>query len=214
LAAIGFGRYSRAGIGAARLAIGYQRVHHALLHGRRAQHDGRLAQFLLQLLRPGRLSLLLLSAVLVGVGFNVKVLVAFGVVPVFVLLYLAAARISWRQRIAHLAAAGAVLATVSLSWTGIYDLIPPQNRPFVDSTRDNSMLELVVGHNGIQRFVRRTRVLPSAAQVDAARTGGSTTVAARRPPDCHRHATMHRPDRCALPRRISRRRWVGSSRWR
>jgi 4-amino-4-deoxy-L-arabinose transferase-like glycosyltransferase len=132
-------------------------------------------------IETGRLSLLLLSAVLVGVGFNVKMLVAFGAVPVFVLLYLAAARISWRQRIAHLAASGAVLATVSLSWTGIYDLIPPQNRPFVDSTRDNSMLELVVGHNGIQRFVRRARVLPSTAQVDAAPTGASTTGAAAAP---------------------------------
>ena len=54
----------------------------------------------------GRLWLLLLSAALVGVAFNVKMLVAFGVVPVFVALYVAAARISWPRPIGHLAGAG------------------------------------------------------------------------------------------------------------
>jgi 4-amino-4-deoxy-L-arabinose transferase-like glycosyltransferase len=110
---------------------------------------------LIRAVETGRLSLLVLSAALVGVGFNVKMLVAFGVVPVFVLLYLAAARISWPRRIGHLAAAGAVLAAVSLSWTGIYDLTSPQNRPFVDSTSGNSMFELIVGENFVRRFVPR-----------------------------------------------------------
>jgi 4-amino-4-deoxy-L-arabinose transferase-like glycosyltransferase len=136
---------------------------------------------LIRAVETGQLSLLLLSAALVGVAFNVKMLVAFGVVPVFVLIYLAAAGISWPRRIGHLAGAGALLAAVSLSWTGIYDLTPPQNRPFVDSTRDNSMLELVVGHNGIQRFVRRARVVPGSAPVDVAATGASTTRASTAP---------------------------------
>jgi hypothetical protein len=42
-----------------------------------------------------------------------------------------------------------VLAAISLSWTAVYELPPPLNCPFVDSTRANSMLELVVGHNGV-----------------------------------------------------------------
>ena len=66
----------------------------------------------------GRRSPLLLAAALVGIGFNVKMLVAFGVVPVFLLLYLAGAQLPLRQRIGHLAIAGVVLAAVSLSWTG------------------------------------------------------------------------------------------------
>jgi 4-amino-4-deoxy-L-arabinose transferase-like glycosyltransferase len=104
-------------------------------------------------IETGRLSLLLLSAALVGIAFNVKMLVAFGVVPIFILVYLASAPILWPRRIGHLAAAGAVLATVSLSWTGVYDLTPPKNRPFVDSTSGNSMFELIVGENFIRRFV-------------------------------------------------------------
>ena len=46
-----------------------------------------------------------------------------------------------------------VLCAVSLSWSLAYDLTPAQERPFVDSTSGNSMFELVVGHNFIQRFV-------------------------------------------------------------
>jgi 4-amino-4-deoxy-L-arabinose transferase-like glycosyltransferase len=121
----------------------------------------------------GRLSLLLLSAALVGVAFNVKMLVAFGVVPVFVLIYFAAAPISWPRRIGHLAAAGSVLAAVSLSWTGIYDLTAPQSRPFVDSTSGNSMFELIVGENFIRRFVPRG---DRARQVAAAAANPSTSV--------------------------------------
>jgi 4-amino-4-deoxy-L-arabinose transferase-like glycosyltransferase len=110
-------------------------------------------------IESGRARYLLLSAVLVGIGFNTKMLMAFGVVPVFILLYLIGAQIPLRRRMGHLAAAGAVLAVVSSSWTATYELTPPQDRPFVDSTLNNSMFELVVGHNGIQRFARRARGL-------------------------------------------------------
>ena len=119
----------------------------------------------------GRGRYLLLCAALVGIAFNVKMLVAFGVVPVFLLLYLAGAQTPLRWRIGHLAAAGVVLAAVSLSWAAIYDLTPPQSRPFVDSSCDNSMLELVVGHNGIQRFVRPVRARQAAAPDTAPNTG-------------------------------------------
>jgi hypothetical protein len=103
----------------------------------------------------GRCYFLLLSAALVGIGFNVKMLVAFGVLPVFILLHFVGGQIPLRRRIGHLAAAGLVLAAVSLAWTAVYDLTPPQKRPFVDSTTGNSMFELIVGENFIKRFVPR-----------------------------------------------------------
>jgi 4-amino-4-deoxy-L-arabinose transferase-like glycosyltransferase len=103
----------------------------------------------------GRCYFLLLSAALVGIGFNVKMLVAFGVLPVFILLYFVGGQIPLRRRIGHLAAAGLVLAAVSLAWTAVYDLTPPQKRPFVDSTTGNSMFELIVAENFIKRFVLR-----------------------------------------------------------
>jgi 4-amino-4-deoxy-L-arabinose transferase-like glycosyltransferase len=110
---------------------------------------------LIRALETGKLAMLLLSVALVGIGFNVKMLVAFGVVPGFALVYLFGANAAPWRRLGQLTLAGAVLAVVSLSWSVTYDLIPPSSRPYADSTDDNSMLELVVGHNFIQRFVRR-----------------------------------------------------------
>jgi 4-amino-4-deoxy-L-arabinose transferase-like glycosyltransferase len=139
----------------------------------------------------GRGRYLLLSAALVGLGFNVKMLVAFGVVPVFALLYISGAPIPVRRRIGHLAAAGVVLAAVSLSWAAVYDLTPPRSRPFVDSSHDNSMLELVVGHNGIQRFVRPVRVPQAAAPVDTAPSTGLPPVRDHAPAGPLRLAAPH-----------------------
>src|SRR5919107_707173 len=47
----------------------------------------------------GSLRWLLLGAAVVGLGFNIKMLQAFLVLPAFYLLYLLAARVSWRRRL-------------------------------------------------------------------------------------------------------------------
>lgn len=115
-----------------------------------------------------RLLPLLTAAALVGVGFNVKMLVAFGVVPALTLTYVLGSSLSAAQRMGRLAAAGIALAAVALSWSVVYELTPPQDRPFVDSTRDNSMLELAVGHNFVQRFVRPADARAHAAPLTTA----------------------------------------------
>ena len=102
----------------------------------------------------GRLALLLLSAALIGLGFNVKMLAAFVVIPTFALVYLLGAPLSLRRRVLDLALAGVVLAAVSAPWMVTYDLTAPERRPFVGSSRQNSMVELAFGHNAVGRFVR------------------------------------------------------------
>ena len=112
----------------------------------------------------GRVRSLLLAAALVGVAFNVKMLVAFGVVPTFALVWLIGAPEPFWRRIGQLVQAGVVLCAVSLSWSLAYDLTPAQERPFVDSTSGNSMFELIVGENFVKRFVPRgDRVRQTAA---------------------------------------------------
>jgi 4-amino-4-deoxy-L-arabinose transferase-like glycosyltransferase len=105
----------------------------------------------------GSIGLLLLAMAVAGLGFNVKMLAASVAVPSLVALYWFGASVAWRRRLAHLALAGLVLAGTSLAWCVAYDTTPTEARPFVDSTRDNSMLELALGHNGVQRFVRGAR---------------------------------------------------------
>ncbi|HXJ81435.1 MAG TPA: glycosyltransferase family 39 protein [Candidatus Methylomirabilis sp.] len=107
----------------------------------------------------GSAALLVLAMALVGVGFNVKMLAAFVVLPTFALLYFVGAPLPWHRRLAHLTVGAFVLAVVSLSWVVLYDVTPAERRPFAGSSQSNSMLELAVGHNGMERFVRRRGML-------------------------------------------------------
>jgi len=101
----------------------------------------------------GRLRWLLLSAAIVGIGFNVKMLEAYLVVPAYILLYLLAAPISLWKRVGHLALAGVVLLAISLSWALAVDLTPASLRPYAGSSQNNSEISLALGYNGINRLV-------------------------------------------------------------
>lgn len=90
---------------------------------------------------------------LVGVGFNIKMMEAFLVLPAFYLFYWISVQLKWTQKMVHLVCATAILAVVSLSWSVIVDSIPANQRPYVGSTQDNSMVELAIGYNGINRLV-------------------------------------------------------------
>ncbi|MFN8594404.1 MAG: glycosyltransferase family 39 protein [Thermomicrobiales bacterium] len=96
---------------------------------------------------------LILTGVLVGLGFNIKMMQAFLVVPALGLAYLLGSRLNWRTRFAHLAVAGVVLAAVSLSWATAVDLTSASQRPYVGSSSDNSALNLALGYNGLFRLL-------------------------------------------------------------
>ncbi|QQS12602.1 MAG: glycosyltransferase family 39 protein [Rhodospirillales bacterium] len=100
---------------------------------------------------------------LAGVAFNIKMLAAVPILPTLALVYLVSAPLSWRRRLAHLAIGGLVFASVALSWVAPFDLVPKGQRPYAGSSRTDSMLELVVGHNGLERFAPRARRQPPAA---------------------------------------------------
>ncbi|HYN87509.1 MAG TPA: glycosyltransferase family 39 protein, partial [Ardenticatenaceae bacterium] len=101
----------------------------------------------------GRLRLLILGMVLVGVGFNVKMLQAYLALPAFYLVYLVGAPLRRRTRLAHLALATVVLLGVSLSWALAVDLTPPDRRPYVGGSTNNRVLDLIVGYNGLARLL-------------------------------------------------------------
>src|SRR2546427_10096117 len=86
----------------------------------------------------GRLRWLLLSAVIVGVGFNIKMLEAYLVVPAFGLLYLLAAPRRMWVRIGHLALAALLMLTISLSWAVAVDLTSAASRPHFGSRQHKS----------------------------------------------------------------------------
>jgi 4-amino-4-deoxy-L-arabinose transferase-like glycosyltransferase len=102
-------------------------------------------------IESGRTRTLLLSAAVIGLAFNTKSLAALLCVPGIALGYLICASGSTRRRLGQLAAAGAVLAAVSLSWSVVVDAVPASHRPFVGSSSNNSELGLEFGYNGLGR---------------------------------------------------------------
>ena len=130
------------------------------------------AWMLMRAAEEGRRSFLLLSLALIGVGFNVKMLAAFIVLPTFVLVYFLYAPFGIKRQIMDLTLGGFVLVLVSLSWALFYDLTPPDQRPFAGSTQGNSMLELTVVHNGLGQFIRfHQPIKPPPTETTTTQTG-------------------------------------------
>jgi len=100
----------------------------------------------------GRGLALVAAMALLGVAFNVKMLAALICGPALLAAWWLSGTLDWRRRIGWMAAAGAALVVVGLSWAVAFDLTPRADRPFAGSTRGNSMLELIVVHNGVERF--------------------------------------------------------------
>ncbi|NLI90957.1 MAG: glycosyltransferase family 39 protein [Peptococcaceae bacterium] len=88
----------------------------------------------------------------IGVGFNVKMLQAYMILPAFYLFCLIAFKAAWRRKLGILAASTAILLAVSFSWPLIVDSVPKENRPYIGSSQTNSVLELAFGYNGLSRL--------------------------------------------------------------
>lgn len=88
-------------------------------------------------------------AIWVGLAFQVKMVQAWLVLPVFAIGYLVFAR---RRRVWHLIAAGLVTVAVSSIWVVIALLTPAGDRPYIDATTDNNPLSMVLGYNATSRF--------------------------------------------------------------
>lgn len=100
----------------------------------------------------GKLKYLLISLAIIGIGFNIKMLQAYMIIPAIYITYLLSNAVSFKKRIVHLMASTIILILVSLSWAFIVDLIPEGNRPYVGSSTNNSVMELIIGHNGLERL--------------------------------------------------------------
>lgn len=109
--------------------------------------------FLMKSIDTGKWRWLLVCGVLIGIGFNVKMLQAYLVVPAVVVTYLVFAKGKMLKRIAAGALAAVLMVGVSFAWIAAVDMTPASQRPYVDSTSNNSALELVFGHNGVERLV-------------------------------------------------------------
>lgn len=111
---------------------------------------------LMRAAKRGKLIWLLAAFGIVGLGFNMKMLQAFMVIPAFLLFYLVAANAKWRKKIASAVLSLIVLTGISLSWALVVDYTSVDSRPYVGSSQKNSVLELAFGYNGTERLLGQT----------------------------------------------------------
>ncbi len=108
--------------------------------------------FFFRSLETGKWRWLFLCAVLVGIGFNVKMLQAYLILPAVALVYLFCAKEKLGKRFLAGGISVVILAAVSFSWAAAVDLTPASERPYVGSSTNNTELQLIVGHNGMERI--------------------------------------------------------------
>ena len=165
--------------------------------------DSWLILFLLLAARialRGRGLSLVVAMALLGLAFNTKMLAALVCGPALLAAWLLAGTLDWRQRLGWMTAAAVTLAVVSLSWAAAFDLTPKASRPYAGSSHDNSMLELIVMHNGLDRFVRSTPTPAPAPTQHTARfvAYDAVPVGPLRLADAER-SPCSSPGRCRLP---------------
>jgi len=103
--------------------------------------------------RERSLPWLLVSVVLVGIAFNIKMIQAFVVVPAIHLVYLVGTTdFFWKKRVLHVGIAVMVLLAVSLSWAVAVDMVPAGERPYIGGSGDNTVLGLIINYNGLERL--------------------------------------------------------------
>ena len=100
---------------------------------------------------------LLLVGVVMGTAFITKMMQGFLVLPGFGLAYLLVAPTSWAKRVLHLLGAVAALIVAAGWWVLVVQLTPASARPYIGGSMDNTVLDLALGYNGIDRILGRHR---------------------------------------------------------
>ncbi len=100
----------------------------------------------------GKLRWVLVGAFIIGLGFNIKMLQAYLPLPAFYALYFFGSKEGWWRKVINLGIASALLVAVSLSWAVIVDLTPANQRPYIGSSHNNTVMGLITSHNGMSRL--------------------------------------------------------------
>ncbi len=99
----------------------------------------------------GRWRSAVMAAVWVSLAFQAKMIEAWLVLPALGLAYAVAGRGSIAARLGRLAAMGATVAVISLSYMTFVALTPASQRPYADGSTTNSIYHQVFVYNGFSR---------------------------------------------------------------
>lgn len=100
-----------------------------------------------------RLRHLILAGAAVGLAFMTKQLQGLLVLPSISIAYLLWSNTEWTRKLKYASISGSVMVFTAGIWMTVVDLIPAEARPFVGGSHSNSVLELTLGYNGLERIV-------------------------------------------------------------
>lgn len=103
-------------------------------------------------LEDGRTRWMVLSGLLIGLGFTTKMAAALLVAPAIAAAWVWVRPGGTRNAVRGLAAWGATLAASALAWPVAVWLTPASSRPWISGTSDNSIWSLIFGYNGLGRL--------------------------------------------------------------
>jgi 4-amino-4-deoxy-L-arabinose transferase-like glycosyltransferase len=96
---------------------------------------------------------LALAGAALGFAFLTKMLQGLLVLPAFGLVYLLLANTGWIRRILHLLGAAVALVVAAGWWVLAVAVWPADARPYIGGSTDNTVMDLVLGYNGLGRIV-------------------------------------------------------------
>ncbi|MGE0214930.1 MAG: ArnT family glycosyltransferase [Mycolicibacterium sp.] len=111
------------------------------------------AYLMVRAIESGRTRWVVAIGVVLGLAFLTKMLQAFLVVPGLAVAFLVAAPLGWWARVGKLAAGGAAMVATAGAFLALVSLWPAGSRPYIGGSTDNSLLQLALGYNGIQRVL-------------------------------------------------------------
>ncbi|WP_370499778.1 glycosyltransferase family 39 protein [Mycolicibacterium sp. jd] len=96
---------------------------------------------------------MVLVGIVLGFAFLTKMLQAFLVMPGLALAFLVAAPVGLWRRIGTLLTGALAMVATAGSFLAMVSLWPADSRPYIGGSTDNSLLQLALGYNGIQRVM-------------------------------------------------------------
>jgi 4-amino-4-deoxy-L-arabinose transferase-like glycosyltransferase len=113
-----------------------------------------------------------LTGVIIGFAFLTKMLQAFLPVPGLALAFLIAAPTGIWKRLGALAIGGLTMIASAGWYVALVSLWPAASRPYIAGSTDNSLLQLALGYNGLQRITGGERGGPGGGHMPGGGQGG------------------------------------------
>jgi 4-amino-4-deoxy-L-arabinose transferase-like glycosyltransferase len=126
----------------------------------------------MEAVRSGRLRWLVGSCVLAGCAMTAKMLAAGPVMPGLLIAFVWCAPLAWKVRVRQVVIGAVVMGSVGLWWFVAVQATGTNDRPYVGSTRTNSVFELAFERNGVNQVEGQGTGAPIPRIPGEARPGG------------------------------------------